>query len=70
MKRKQSVTELVLQAMSKLETANGERNNVQAFVHVCYGGRKLTCDYAKAQISMAKLTDEEQHALINFILLN
>lgn len=70
MKHERSVTDLEMQAIGKLETANGERNNVQAFIQVCYGGRKRTYDYAQAQISMAKLTDAEKHALINFMLRN
>jgi hypothetical protein len=63
------VLDLLIGAVIKLEVATGERENVMAFIQSCYGGRVRTYDLDAAMASLAKLTDEEQHALITWTLL-
>jgi hypothetical protein len=58
--------DLVIEAMLKLEHRNGERHNVLAFIQSCYCGRVREYDLAWVGESLAKLTPEEQHALIDY----
>jgi hypothetical protein len=67
-RRKAVVLDLLIGAMEKLEASSHERQNVIAFVESCYGGRVRRYDYAAALASLAKLTPEEQLAVIEHVL--
>ncbi|HZU36207.1 MAG TPA: hypothetical protein VFA18_09875 [Gemmataceae bacterium] len=67
-RRKAVVVDLLIAAMEKLPVANQERRNVVAFVESCYGGLVRRYDFEAALASLAKLTDEEQHVLIEHLL--
>jgi hypothetical protein len=67
---KSNVLDLLIGAVVKLDAASGERENVLAFIQSCYGGRVRSYDLEAASESLTKLTEEEQHALITWVLLN
>jgi hypothetical protein len=60
--------DLVIRAVLKLDPHSGERANATAFIKSCFGGRVCDYDFDAAQTSLAKLTDEEQHALITYVI--
>jgi len=69
MNRKWTVLDLLIGAMEKLCPKTGERQNVLAFIESCYGGRVRSYDLDLALASLSKLTDEEQHCLITWTLV-
>jgi hypothetical protein len=69
MNHKSAVLDLLIGAMEKLSPRTGERRNVQAFIESCYGARVRAYDPDAAGRSLKKLTNEEQHALIVWTLL-
>jgi hypothetical protein len=64
---KSKVSTAVIVALLKLDLASGERKNVTAFIQSCYGGLVCNYDFDAALESLKKLSDIEQHALIEFI---
>jgi hypothetical protein len=60
--------DLLIESMQKLDVAGGERQNVLAFIQSCYCGRVRDYDFDAALISLHKLTEEEQHALIEYAM--
>ena len=64
MKHSSTALDLLIGAVLKLKADNGERKNVMAFIQSCYGGLVRTYDFDAALSALAKLTDEEQNALI------
>jgi hypothetical protein len=68
MKRRSNTIDLVIHAILKLNANNGERQNVTAFIQSCYCGRVRNYDFDQALASLAKLSDEEQHALIEYAM--
>jgi hypothetical protein len=69
MNRKTSTLNLVIEAALKLDARTPEWRNVMAFVESCYCGRVRTYDLDAAVASLGKLTDQEQHALIAWVML-
>jgi hypothetical protein len=69
-RRKALVLDQLIGAMEKLDSRTGERQNVIAFVQSCYGGRVRRYDFDAALASLSRLTEEEQHALIEHLLRN
>jgi hypothetical protein len=69
MKRKSTVLDLLIGAVLKLDPLTGERQNVMAFIQSCYGGLVRSYDLEAALAALNKLTDEEQHALITWAVL-
>jgi hypothetical protein len=67
-RRKALVLDLLIAAMEKLAESNHERQNVIAFVESCYGGLVRRYDFDAAMLSLAKLTSDEQHVLIEHVL--
>ena len=65
MNRKSTLLDVLIGAVMKLDPRNGERQNVSAFIQSCYCGRVRRYDFDAAQASLGKLTDDEQHALID-----
>jgi hypothetical protein len=59
--------DLVIGAMMKLDPRNGERQNVLAFIQSCYGGRVRNYDFDSALRSLTKLSEEEHHALADYV---
>jgi hypothetical protein len=68
MKSKSTGSDLVIKAILKLDRHNGERQNVLLFIQSCYAGLVRTYDFEAALQSLAKLADEEQHALIAYVM--
>jgi hypothetical protein len=68
MRKKVTEADLLIRALLKLDRDSGERRNVIMFVQSCYACRVLTYDFDRAQKSLGKLTDREQHALIAYIM--
>ena len=68
MKRRSNTIDLVIHAILKLNANNGERQNVTAFIQSCYCGRVRNYDFDRALASLAKLPDQEQHALIEYAM--
>jgi hypothetical protein len=62
--------DLLIGAVTKLNAATGERENVVAFIQSCYCGRVRTYDLEAALAALAKLSDEEQCALITWVVRN
>jgi hypothetical protein len=60
--------DLLIEAMSRLDRQNGERQNVIAFIESCYCGRVRTYDLDAAKRALAKLDDEEQYTLIAWVV--
>jgi hypothetical protein len=70
MSGKLTVLDLLIGAVCQLSSRDGERQNVFAFIHSCYCGRVRDYDLEWAVASLTRLTEEEQHALITWVLLN
>ena len=68
MKRRSNTVDLVIGAILKLNADNGERQNVTAFVQSCYCGRVRNYDFERALVSLGKISEEEQHALIEYAM--
>lgn len=60
--------DLVIGAMAQLNPVTGERQNVVAFIESCYGGRVRGYDLGAASASLKRLSEEEQVALIEWVL--
>jgi hypothetical protein len=64
-----SVTlDLVIGAVMKLDGANGERQNVLDFLQSCYCGRVRSYDLEAALAALARLSEEEQHTVIAWVV--
>jgi hypothetical protein len=68
MNSKSTALDQVIRAVLKLNPHNGERQNVTAFIQSCYCGRVRSYDFDAALASLARLTEEEQHALIDYTM--
>ena len=68
MNARSTALDRVIGAMLKLDYQNGERENVIAFIQSCYNCRVCDYDFDAAQKSLARLTNEEEHALIAYIM--
>jgi hypothetical protein len=68
MNSRSTTLDLVIRAVLRLDPQNGERQNVTAFIQSCYCGRVRNYDFDAALVSLAKLTPEEQHALIEYAM--
>ncbi len=66
--RKWAALDLLIGGMEKLDPRSGERQNVLAFIRSCYGGRVLAYDLDAAMLSLGRLTEEEQHEMIAWVL--
>ena len=69
MRKKSAALDLLIGAVTKLNPATGERENVIAFVQSCYCGWVRTYDLEAALAALAKLSEEEQHALISWVVM-
>jgi hypothetical protein len=69
MERSKPTLNLVVQAALKLDARTPAWRNALAFIQSCYGGRVRDYDYDIAMDALAQLSDEEQHALIVWVLL-
>jgi hypothetical protein len=67
-KRKAIVLDLIIQAMRKLDPRTNEPQNILAFVESCYACKVRRYDFDAALASLAKLTEEEQAALIEHVM--
>jgi hypothetical protein len=70
MRNQSNTLDMIIGAMLKLDHKNGERQNVLAFVHSCYCGKVRLYDLERALESLTKLTDEEQNALITWVVIS
>jgi hypothetical protein len=70
MNRKSTLLDLLIGAMMQLNPRDGERQNVVAFIESCFGGRVRSYDLDAAMAALIRLTDEEQHVLIEWVLHN
>jgi hypothetical protein len=70
MKRNSTLLDLVIQAALKLDVRTLERQNVLAFIESCYCGLVRNYDLNGALKALRKLTDEEQHGLIEWVVLH
>ena len=68
MRRNTAEVDLLIGAAVKLDNRTGERQNVLAFIESCYCGRVRTYDLGYALASLARLTEEEQAALITWVV--
>ena len=68
MNSKSTTLDKVIRAVLKLNPHDGERQNVTAFIQSCYCGRVRDYDFDAALVSLGKLSDEEQHALIEYTM--
>jgi hypothetical protein len=69
MNRKKSLAlDLLIRAMEKIPAHNGERKNVTLFIESCYCGRVRRYDFDAALDALARLNDEEEHALIEHVV--
>jgi hypothetical protein len=69
MNRKWTALDFLIGAMEKLSPRTGERQNVLAFIQSCYGGQVRSYDLDLALASLTKLSEEEQHFLITWTLV-
>jgi hypothetical protein len=60
---------LVVQAALKLDARTPAWRNAVAFIQSCYACRVRDYDFDEAMAALARLSDEEQAALINWVLL-
>ena len=60
---------LVVQAALKLDARTPAWRNTVAFIQSCYTCRVRDYDFDQAMASLALLSDEEQAALIGWVLL-
>ena len=65
---KSGTLDLVIRGMLKLNHGTGERQNVNAFIQSCYGGMVRRYDFDAALHSLKKLSEDEQHALIEYVV--
>ncbi len=70
MKMNSAALDLLIGAVTKLDAATGDRENAIAFIQSCYCGRVRTYDLEAALAALAKLSDEEQHGLITWVVRN
>jgi hypothetical protein len=68
MKSRSATLDLVIRAVMKLNVTDGERQNVLAFIQSCYCGRVRNYDFDAALVALGKLSDAEQHALIEYAM--
>jgi len=68
--KKSVAADMLIAAMLKLGSSHAERENVIAFIRSCYCGRVLDYDLDMAMASLARLTEEEQHGLIVWAIIN
>ena len=68
MHAKSTALDHLIAAMLKLDHRRGDRQNVLAFIQSCYNGRVRVYDFDAALASLRRLTDEEHHALIEYVL--
>ena len=68
MNSKSTTLDMVIRAVLQLNPHNGERQNVTAFIQSCYAGRVRDYDFDAALASLARLSDEEQHAFIEYTI--
>ena len=68
MKRNTTTLDLVIEAGLKLNAKSGERENVLSFIRSCYCCRVSHYDMEAALKSLARLSEEEQHALIAWVV--
>ncbi len=69
MSHKTSTPNLVIDAALKLDARTPEWRNAVAFIQSCYAGRVSDYDLDAAVASLNRLSEEEQHALITWVLL-
>jgi hypothetical protein len=60
---------LVLQAALKLDAHTAEWKNVISFIQSCYAYRVRDYDLDGALAALKKLSDEEEHALIAWVVM-
>ena len=65
----QATLRLVVQAALKLDARTPAWRNAVAFIQSCYACRVREYDFDEAMAALAKLSDEEQAALISWVLL-
>lgn len=70
MRKKLTSLDLLIGAVLKLDPHKGQRQNVFAFIQSCYCGRVRSYDLDRAMAALAKLSEEEQHALIAWAVVN
>jgi hypothetical protein len=70
MGKKTAALDLLIGAILKLGSTHAERENVIRFVQSCYCGRVLCYDLDAASNCLARLTEDEQHALIVWAITN
>jgi hypothetical protein len=70
MSKKTAALDLLIGAILKVGSTHAERENVIWFVQSCYCGRVLNYDLDAASRCLARLTEEEQHALIVWAITN
>jgi hypothetical protein len=68
MRHNSTAVDLLIGAALKLDPRTGERQNVLAFIQSCYCGRVRNYDLGAALASLTHLTDEEQCALITWVV--
>jgi hypothetical protein len=68
MKNQSASLDLVVEAALKLGPRTPEWNNAIAFIRSCYACWVLDYDYDRAVTTLNKLNDEEQRALIVWVL--
>lgn len=68
MRRKQTTLDLLIGAMLKLGKSQSDRQNVLAFVQSCYCGHVRDYDLEAALRTLAQISEEEQHALIAWVV--
>src|SRR5947209_12003753 len=64
MKKTSPALDVLIGAVLKLDALTGERQNVLAFIQSCYGCLVRSYDLDTASAALARLTGEEQHAVI------
>jgi hypothetical protein len=69
MQQRKPTLNLVVQAALKLDARTPAWRNVLAFIQSCYAGRVRDYDFDEALAALARLDDEEQNALITWVLL-
>jgi hypothetical protein len=70
MSKKSVALDMLIAAMLKLGSTHAVRENVIAFIRSCYCGRVLNYDLDGALAALARLTDDEQHGLIVWAIMN
>lgn len=70
MGKKNAALDQLIGVILKLGSTHAERENVIAFLQSCYCGRVLNYDLEAACASLARLSEEEQHGLIVWAIMN